>query len=903
MTKPSLTKSSLLTTAAVAVLASALVGPAIAAEAVAADAPADDAAQIEELVVTGFRSSLQHARDIKRQAVGSQDVIVSEDIAAFPDLNLAESLQRIPGVTISRDAGEGRQIALRGLGPDFTRTQLNGMEVLTNTASGMDNRGSVSRTRAFDYSIFASELFNKVVVEKSYSADQDEGGIGGTVGLFTAKPFDYPGFKAVASAKGLYNGNTESTTPRMVGLISNRWGDFGALVSVAYSRNDINEYGYRNWGWSLINAGAANVGPGVSAADRDRLVNATGANRVRQSQAQTYSTWYNERERLGLTAALQYKPTDRFDLSLDLLYGTLSNDRDEFQMTSAGVNALTGNVTGTQRLNSVVIENNSLVAADVTGVDMRSEHKVSHDETTFSQAVFNGAWQATDALSINVLAGYSRSEFEEPLFDKVFLQSTNKGISYDFRQGRMGVNTYNFDLTDPAQWGLMRADTREDAIVSEYRNGKIDLAYDFGGGSVLKAGAEYKQFRNKGWQRFVRVDWYNRPVVPAAVKYVVNEKSVIPYIVADVDGTYANTGQIRDLTPTQEQPGSAFQLEEKTASAFVQYDLDTVAWDHRVRANAGVRYYSTDLTSAGTATQGAVLLPVVIQSTYDGFLPTLNLAVDVNENVVARFSANRNISRPSLSDLRAAGSVSFTPFGGNISAGNPNLKPFLADSIEGSLEFYQGDSGYLALSAFYKNMDSFITAETSVVPYGSTGYPTQFQGPGQDASTLYNFNRPVNGEGASIKGVELAVQKDFDFLPAPFDKLGFVGNVTYATGKSDVIIDGSPISLDLLGLSKWTSNATIYYETDRWGARVSSAYRDGYLDGAGGNGNVGSGYHSTNNIDLAAHYNVTKDLKVVVEGINLTNQAIDQYTDIAADRILAYTKSGRTFTVGVTYEF
>ena len=189
-------------------------------------------AQIEppEVVVTGYRQSLEHAEDVKRAAVGSEEVILAEDIAAFPDLNLAESLQRIPGITISRDSGEGRQISLRGLGPDFTRTQLNGMEVLGNTASGMDNRGGVSRTRAFDYSLFASELFDKVTVLTSYAADLDEGGIGGTVQLETPKPFDFPGPKAVFSAKGQTNTNTDTVTPRLVGLASDRWGGFGALV-------------------------------------------------------------------------------------------------------------------------------------------------------------------------------------------------------------------------------------------------------------------------------------------------------------------------------------------------------------------------------------------------------------------------------------------------------------------------------------------------------------------------------------------------------------------------------------------------------------------------------------------------------------------------------------------------
>src|SRR5690606_29397563 len=130
----------------------------------------------QEIVVTGFRESLSVAQMRKKAATGSQEVIVAEDIAAFPDQNLAESLQRVPGVAISRDSGEGRQISLRGLGPDFTRTQLNGMEVLSNTASGLDSRSGASRSRSFDYSVFASELFNEVVVEKSYSAEQEEGG-------------------------------------------------------------------------------------------------------------------------------------------------------------------------------------------------------------------------------------------------------------------------------------------------------------------------------------------------------------------------------------------------------------------------------------------------------------------------------------------------------------------------------------------------------------------------------------------------------------------------------------------------------------------------------------------------------------------------------------------------------
>ena len=167
-------------------------------------ASADD---IEKIEVSGFRSSLIKAKDLKKDALGTQDTILAEDIADFPSLNLAESLQRVPGVTITREAGEGRQISLRGLNADFTQVQLNGMEALGTSSSPMDSRGTTNNSRSFDFNIFASELFNQIDVKKSYSADMDEGGIGGTVGLHTAKPFDYDGFKGASGSKLKYRGH------------------------------------------------------------------------------------------------------------------------------------------------------------------------------------------------------------------------------------------------------------------------------------------------------------------------------------------------------------------------------------------------------------------------------------------------------------------------------------------------------------------------------------------------------------------------------------------------------------------------------------------------------------------------------------------------------------------------
>ena len=868
-------------------------------------APHDPAEAVEAVVVTGFRESLLHARDLKRRAVGDQDVILAEDIAAFPDLNLAESLQRVPGMAISRDSGEGRQIALRGLGPDFTRAQLNGMEVSASTASGMDNRGSVSRTRAFDYSIFASELFNRVTVWKSYAVDKDEGGIGGTVELRTAKPFDYPGDKLAFSAKALTNSAAKAVSPRVAALASRRWGEFGALVSLAYSENDSNEYGYRNWGWTPVRFSPVNVGPDVALDVADRLINATGDNRVVAPSAATYSTWFDHRTRLGATLALQYEPGEDAKFSADLLYGRLSNDRDEFSLAAAGDNPLTGDVKGTQRLRAAEIRGNSLVYADyASGVDLRSEHKRSEDSTAFFQGALKGEIRAGERLRFSGMAGYSKSDFEGPVFDKVFLQARDKPFAYDLRgPDKTARSTYGFDPADPDAWSLMRADVREDRVVNAFSTGRLDLDYRAAPDLAISTGVQFKTFRNDGYTRRARTDYPDPAIVPAPVKRSVFERSLRPYVVADIDETFARLGLPRTLSEADDQPGSHYSIVEKTWSAYALIRAQGLVGGRSWRGDLGLRWYDTDLTSAGMVNTGVKLEPAEIRSRYDGVLPALNLAVDLSSSVVGRIAANRNISRPSLADLRAAGNVNSAPFGGTISSGNPNLRPFLADAIEGALELYQGKDGYLALSLFYKRMDSFITTATSAVTYGSTGYPLGFLSPGNGPDTVYTFVRPVNGDGASIRGVEVAVQRGFTFLPAPLDKLGFVGNVTRAAGRSNVLIEGRSVMLDLFQLSRWTSNATLYYETARWGARISSAYRSGYLDGGGSAGSVGTGYKASNNVDFAAHYNTASGLRIILEGVNLTDTPITQYADIVEKRLTARTVSGRTFTLGVSYEF
>jgi iron complex outermembrane receptor protein len=860
--------------------------------------------QDTEIVVSGYRKSLAAAQDLKRRAVGAEDDILATDIAAFPDLNLAESLQRIPGVAITRDSGEGRQIALRGLGADFTRTQLNGMEVLGNTASGMDNRGAVSRSRSFDYSLFASELFGRVAVQKSFSAEQDEGGIAGTVQLTSAKPFDYDGSKFVVSAKGQTNDNTSGITPRVVGLASIHHGDFGALVSVAYSEIKTNEFGYRNWGWSKLKFADSNIGPNIDAATRAQL---TSGN-IYMPTAQSPSSWYDDRRRLGITSSLQYHPGTNFKLDVDFLYGRLWDNRNDYALASAGTNALTGGINAATVIQSAVIDStNTLRAASFTNVDERSEHHIVENHTDFYQGVANATWDVTDRLSVHALGGYEESDFRQPEFDKVFMELKNTGFSYDTRP-TIPVNTYTKDLTDPNNWTLQRLDTQENSITSQYANGKLDAAYKLNDALTFKAGGEFKHFINSAFQYNNKV-FHNVPAnvaIPNDLKQTVGVDTLLQYVVGNVDGIYALIGDPRNLGPANLQAGTDYKVDEQTWAGFAQFDLDTMVGGMRLRANAGVRYYSTDLVSSGHLATTAGLVPVTVPTNSHGWLPAANAALDVAKDVVVRLSASRNVNRPGLGDLAAAGSITTRPNGGSVSFGNPFLKPYKATSVEGSAEYYMDAHGFVSLGFFYKHMDSFIVPSTQQIPYSQTGLPDSLLIQGETPDTIFDVSQPINGPGANIKGLEAAFQHDFTFLPGALKHLGIVANGTWFDGHQSIAFGAAPnqvfVRLPLMNLSKWAANATLYYENSVWGVRVSDAYRSKYFTGGGSAiDNVGDFIKATNNVDFQAHYNVTPHIRLIAEGINLTNEPIQQA--IGPDRTEVYTTAGRTFTFGFSAEF
>ena len=889
-------------------------------------APAQENAgeAIEEIVVKAYRSSLMAARDLKRNAVGSQDSIVAEDIADFPDLNLAESLQRVPGVAITREGGEGRQISLRGLGPDFTRVQLNGMEVLGNTSSPMDSRGAVSRNRAFDFNIFASELFSRIDIMKSYSASMDEGGIGGTVNLRTAKPFDQPGTRGAVSVQFGTNEYTDDVSPRFAALASTTTDTFGALVSVAYSERETIEQGYNTFRWRTRTT--TNVGPGIDAATAALLAGgvdgdpSTTIDNLWFARGNRLTVWENRQERLGITGALQFRPNDRLSLDLDMLYGELNNDRAEWHLATSGSSS-----TALGRVNALeYIDNNGdleVVYGEFSDVTLRTESRRDTADTTFWQAVLSGEYAVNDRIVVSGLIGREKSDFDVPESDKLYYETVTDsvtginvgGLSTDFRGDRFdATNTYSFDPANPANWQIREVDLREDYATSEFDNAKLDIDIALNDSVNVVFGVMYKKFTNDGVS--LRADNFrdNRgdPVDPFAFVYGEHEDGV-RWVAGDVREAIRTFGIDSNVTMANATSvRSPFGVTEETIAAYSELQWETLLGDKTLRGNFGLRYYDTDTDAFGTAAVDGVSEQISVVQAYDGVLPALNLALDLTDSVVLRLSASENLTRPALSDLAVSGTVLTDPLGSaglRISSGNPALEPFESQNIEGSVEWYFDEIGFVALGAFHKDIDNFIVSETVLVPYGETGYPLDLLPPDQNASTIYQYTRPQNIDSSTISGFELAFQRDLDFLPAPFDDRGVIANYTIVDGEAtyrNVQGTGEDQTKNFPGLSEDSGNFTVYYETDNWGARIATAYRSDYISRVEGglNDEDERGFHATTNVDFSFFYQFNDDLKFVVEGTNLTNEVEEQYSD-SSDRPYNSTTSGRTFYVGATYKF
>jgi TonB-dependent receptor len=875
---------------------------------------------IEEIVVQGYRSSLNASLNQKRDATGSVDVIVAEDIADFPDLNLAESLQRIPGVAITRAGGEGRQVSVRGLGPTFTTTRINGMEALS-TGGFTDSLGGNNRTRGFDFNAFDSELFNRLAVHKTSSADLEEGGLGATLDLRTARPFDFNGFTLAASGQLGYNDLSEDSDPRAAILISNTFADgrFGALFSAAMSQRNIRDEGSSTVRWSNgEDFGSVNALPLVPPNDPDHEVNQAWHPRLPR-----IDSYLQETERLGLSGALQFRPTDSTSINLDVLRSQSDTTRDEAFIQAALNNGTAVNATN---ISNYVIRDDAIVSAELTNATLLSERRHDELEVDFAQYVLSLEHSFTDAIRVEALVGRSESEFDNPVQRYVILQK-NGDFSYDMSGSEGAIFDFGPQASDPNGWIVSNLRKREPLTDNTLELGELKLAYDINENLTIKGGVSRKTYEFDTSQAFMANEGNNGivGVIGSDLLFTYDADSLGSWAAPNLDefdsqfGFYDDSGVFE--TSVDLRPADTFAVEEETDGIFLQLDF-AFGLGVPIRGNVGARDFKTKQRSSGIASLAAGTIVADVE--YSDTLPSLNLVADLTDDLLLRFGYAEVINRPGMQLLRPVASVSVAGSNRTVNGNNPGLGPTLADTYDLSLEWYFSEESILALALFRKEIGSFVQTIASNIPYTETGLPIQQAidacnssafgyGPDCNETLAWNVNAPGNSPGGDLDGFELSYQQPFTFLPGIWSNFGVVANYTYVNAEIDYLgtTDGVTTVVrpneSLVNLSENTSNFTLYYEDEKLSARVSVADRDDYLTNVPGrNGTYVERTAGTTNLDFSAGYRINDQFRVTFEALNLTDEAENQRLDVTeapSDVVSYYHETGRQFFLGVRYTY
>jgi TonB-dependent receptor len=960
-----------LATSGLAIIIAGLAAPAMAQD---SDKPTTPD---REIVVTGFRSSLNAALAEKRTSAAAIDAIKAEDVGKFPDSNLAESMQRVPGIALARgDGGEGKNISVRGLGAAFTRVRLNGMEGTAQTGSS-DIYGAGNTGRSFDFNVFPTEIFSELAVRKTPSADVEEGSLGATVDLKAPHPLDFhKSFVATVSLKGVWNEVSKKLDPRVSVLVSkqNSEGTLGILGTFSYSHRNIREVGYSavNILPTYVNGGfcsplgAAVQNPATNAAKGTNAANcSTGNPRTGSTAAYNliqsmtgpsgvpgggvflpriprYLNSVQDATRIGGSLSLQWKPDDRTEIVIDGLFSRYQVVRHDnyIDALSFARNASNNGQPMTSVTDLQVKPNGSLLYGAFNGVDLRSESLVDRFTTTFAQGNINLHHMLTDKLTVDLMAGWSKSIFDNPERLTVNLDAIDAPFSIDFRGGgSIPVMKYGVDVANAAnfQYAPGKADG---TVLGNFntRNWRVttrNLTFD--GGTTWEWADHFKlklggQFRESAFKnRVLGIAPANQATtaLPAGVSTsdftyditglntLLNPGALSSFVATDIEKWKQAVGYNSFTFCGVECGNGSPEVREQELGAFVmqQFDLPDT-FPIPVRGDIGVRFVNTRQHTVGyiptattSGTYPTVAIPAVVDRQYSDWLPSANIVLDLTPKLLARLSASKVMSRPELAVLPSGGTVNAVTRTASI--GNPYLDPIRATSYDAALEWYFRPGSLLSLAYFHKQISTYIQSVNTLVPYNQLGLPNSLlTAAGTSPTDLFTVTRSVNTPGGPLNGIEANLQLPFTFLPGVFRDFGMLANYTHVASRVNYVLQSSgtttlSTTANLVNMSPDTASATLYYENKKFSIRSTVAYRGPFIRQipSGANDSDVLANHGTTFIDASVGYNLTKTVKMTVDVQNITDTHNVLYIDSGRQDPLFDTRTGRTFTFGVNAKF
>ncbi|MFM5929691.1 MAG: TonB-dependent receptor [Novosphingobium sp.] len=902
------------------------------------------------IVVTGFRASLEAALDVKKTSVAAVDAIVAEDIAKFPDQNLAESLQRIPGISISRDGGEGRSITVRGLSSQFTRVRVNGMETIATSVDG----ASANRDRAFDFNVFASELFSSLVVHKTAEASLDEGSLGAVVDLNTGNPLKgKAGLSGALSLVGSYNDLSDTIGPRAAGMLSwrNDAGTLGVAISAAYSKTKTLELGNNTVRWAQARFDGVDAtncfttpnsgGSYVASAACDKAALAFHPRIPRYGQVA------HDRERLGLTGSVQFAPTEATKLSIDGLYSKYDAVRAE----SWGEVLLRSNERSINVVNPVYDANNNMIKATLNDAWVRTEAYRRESSTEFYQVGATWDQEIGDRFRFTLLGGFSKSSADIPVETTIIFDDRDaQGYSYDYTDMAYPKLTFGTSVTDPANFQLAEIRDRPSSVDNKFKTVQLRTEFDVTEGFKLKLGAVWRRYNydvvsftrdtavcgNGGTSLVTGANGtiacsasslfgptavYGFPVTPALSQLFTMGSAGQPagntnqWLIPNIPAAAAFTGLYN--RPLVLDAGNNRGVQETTKGAYFQVDADGELAGLKYALNAGVRYAKTDQSSYGLVSG----VNATVTRSYDDWLPSVNLALFPTDDIILRAAVADVMTRPSLGSLTPGGSADGFNF--RVTSGNPFLEPYRATNYDLAAEWYFAPGAVLSAAWFNKKVHTFTqSASVTGATFAQTGLPSSVLlasspaalNPALQSQPIWTLVTTVNGSGATLKGWEFAAQVPFKAFTSGFlGNFGIIANATFIKSDANFNLQGPAITPGgalqnvsvtntLSNVSKEAYNGTLYYDDGKFSARVMVSYRGRFHEGASGTGNLLEGYGATTNLDASVRYKLTEWMEVSVEGTNLLDTYRYRFTDFDADRNYENNHFGRTILFGARFK-
>ncbi|HBK47277.1 MAG TPA: TonB-dependent receptor, partial [Xanthomonadaceae bacterium] len=818
----------------------------------AAAAPLQELERIE--VLGSYAGSLSAALRGKRYADSVVDVIAAEDIGKLPAQNVAEALQRVPGVSIVRDRGEGVYVRVRGLGPNFQVTTLNGQTMAVNE----NVRTSGQTGRQFRYDTLPAELVSGLDVVKSPTADLDEGAIGGIVNVRSFRPLELVKTLTNVSVESSQSQKADAHDPRVSGLFNwvNADATFGLLVSAAHAQRSLRQDRVNEVEWNYYADGV----PGVE-----------GAHYAPAGIRPTLEL--EDRERTGVAASLQWQPNTALEMNLDLLYARQTVNYDEY---SLGVGGLTP-----AQMRNVRVANDAIVGLDYANGQVQISRETSGITDENHSARLAATWSG-DLWTLGGVAFHSQAHSydSDPIRRTRLRTGSNVAMSLEMPRAD-GDNVPDWRFTggyDPIlpgatpgrrlEWREIDARDKEDALQFDAKR-----ALDGGFFSSIKFGAKYRQ-RSRSYDRADLIDndiggvYFDDSYFTAlpVSSFLSGADGHVPTqwlapIESKFWGDWPNAADLAD-TPTSADLQNSYEVEEKIAALYAMADFVHELGGRELRGNLGVRLVRTVQAIDGHAEVDGGAEPVHFTQSYTNALPSLNAAWDLRQDMVLRASAGKVVTRPDLTDLSSKLTFNSGDLVLTASGGNPHLKPFQAWQYDLTWEWYIDATSALTAGVFYKDISRFIQTELSYLDY---------------RGTTYRLSSKTNGSNAMVKGAEVAYQQLFSGLPAPLDGLGIQLNYTWTDSEAEYK-DGEATFKDALeGVARNTYNAVLFYEKGPLAARVSYSWSDDILN-AVGTANVATlNSDAFGSLDANVSWKVNEQLSLFANAINLTGEVQRQF--------------------------